>query len=230
MTAAQIDQIGMLLLGLFGTGHCLGMCGPLVVAFPGRHEHMSAHLLYHAGRISMYALIGGLLGGLSQGLIYAAAAPADTMLIWVGRFQVALSLPVAIFLIFMGLNRLGLLDEPQWMARAMPQKIPGFRLIFARATGPGSPVWLFPMGLLLGLLPCGLSYGAFAFSLATGSAVKGAESALLFGIGTMPGLLLLGTGARVIFQRFRRSMDILSGLIMIGMAVSLLGGAWTAMV
>ena len=58
-----------------------------------------------------------------------------------------------------------------------------------------------PLGLLLGFLPCGLSYGAFAQALGTGSSAAGALLVLAFAAGTVPGLLLLGTGLSAIFRR-----------------------------
>ena len=89
-------------------------------------------------------------------------------------------------------------------------------------------VRLFALGSMLGLLPCGLSYGAFARTLTAGGMGQGALWAALFGAGTLPGLLLLGTGAAALWRRFRAESELLAGLIMIGMAVALLVEAWTA--
>jgi sulfite exporter TauE/SafE len=71
---------------------------------------------------------------------------------------------------------------------------------------------------MLGFLPCGLSYGAFAQALGTGNAAHGTLLVLAFAVGTVPGLVLLGTGASAIFSRYRRQSDILSGAVMILMA------------
>jgi sulfite exporter TauE/SafE len=80
---------------------------------------------------------------------------------------------------------------------------------------------MFVLGLMLGLLPCGLSYGAFARAIPTGSVSEGALLVSAFAIGTIPGLLLLGTGASKIFQRYRKQSDILAGLLMLFMGVKL---------
>lgn len=222
-----IDHLSMFLLGLFGTGHCLGMCGPLVVALPGRYAHWHAHLIYHAGRVSTYVLVGAVLGGIGQGLVRLNAFGPDKAMLWTARLQIAISVPVAIFLLLMGLNRLGILDEPRWMARVTPQKLPGYRSVMSKVLNHRNALWLFIVGLMLGLLPCGLSYGAFARALVAGGAGQGALMAALFGAGTLPGLLILGTGAATLFHRFRAQMEIVSGLIMIAMAVSLAADAWT---
>ena len=73
------------------------------------------------------------------------------------------------------------------------------------------------------LLPCGLSYyGAFAMALQAESIAKGMLLTSAFGLGTLPGLLLLGTGSGVIIRRFQRQSDILSGLLMLGTGIVLL--------
>lgn len=220
--------LSMFLLGFFGTGHCIGMCGPLVVALPGRYECWYAHAIYHAGRVATYTLMGAILGGIGHGLVALFDTDAKAALLWTSRVQIAISLPVAGFLMFMGLARLGLYGEPQWMVKAMPQKIPGYGTVLTGILNRRSALWLLGMGLLLGLLPCGLSYGAFARALAAQSMIHGALMTLLFGLGTLPGLLLLGTGAARLFHRYRARMDLISGLIMIGMGVSLVVQAGSA--
>lgn len=222
------DWVSMFLLGLLGAGHCLGMCGPLVVALPGHYERWQAHWIYHGGRLITYTLVGAAMGGIGYGLIRLAALDPDTALIWVTRMQIGLSLVAALFLALLGLSRLGLLSEPAWMAVAGPQRVPGYGTAVQRVMNRGSALWLFAMGLMLGLLPCGLSYAAFARALAAGGVIQGGLMAALFGLGTLPGLMLLGTGAAGLLRRYRTQTEILAGLIMIGMAASLTARAWTA--
>ena len=64
----NIDLISMFFLGLLGTGHCIGMCGPLIIAIPGQTGKFSAHLAYHAGRVGTYVIVGAVMGGLGTGL------------------------------------------------------------------------------------------------------------------------------------------------------------------
>lgn len=205
------DLVAMALLGLFGVGHCLGMCGPLVVAFPSRAGGISPHLWYHLGRMAMYGVVGALLGSIG-GLIGDLGK--------VAHLQVALGAVAAAFLLLFGLSRIGLIPEPTLMLAANPTAIPGFRaarVAAGRATGAG----MLPMGMVNGLLPCGLSYAAFARALPAGGAVEGGVLLLAFGIGTLPALLLLGTAAASFLRRHRSLSDILSGVLMIGMALDL---------
>ena len=77
------------------------------------------------------------------------------------------------------------------------------------------------LGMLMGFLPCGLSFAAFARALPSGSAWAGGTLLLAFGLGTLPGLLALGLGASGLLRRHRKHSDLLAGLLMIYMAVSL---------
>ncbi len=223
---AGIDKLSMFLLGLLGSGHCLGMCGPLVVALPGQFGRWRAHFMYHAGRLATYTALGAVLGGISQGI--ASPLTPEAPLLLAGRVQIAVSLLAAALLLAMGLSRLGFWDEPSWLLFASPRKIPGFNRVAEKTISHRSMRWMFAMGLMLGLLPCGLSYGAFARAMAAGSLAEGAILALLFGLGTLPALLALGTSAGALLRRWRAQTELLAGLLMIGMALSLTAKAWTA--
>jgi len=212
----------MFLLGFFGSAHCLGMCGPIVLSLPGGPGSFSAHLLYHCGRLSTYTLTGLLLGSFGSGLaVLAHALGADPLRVF-SRIQLAVSLLSALFLAWFGLIRLGVLREPDWMSSAMPSRLPGFRSIRAGVTVDRNTAACYLYGILLGFLPCGLSYAAFAAALAAGSPLRGAASTLCFGLGTLPSLLLLGTAAGTLLRRHQRLCELLAGLLMLGMALSLL--------
>ena len=217
-----IDTISLFMLGLLGTGHCIGMCGPLVVALPGQTGRFSAHLAYHAGRLITYGIIGACMGATGSGLIGLAAAVGGDPMVWIARVQVGISFLAGLFLLFFGLSRLGFVAEPQWLAIAMPSRMPGWRRLMSRSAGGRSNADLFILGLILGGLPCGLSYAAFAKALSCAGVVSGGAAALIFGLGTLPGLLAVGAGAAVFLNRFRQQADILAGLIMIGMAAILM--------
>jgi sulfite exporter TauE/SafE len=214
------DLYALFLLGILGTGHCVGMCGPLVFAFPGRTGRMSAHLFYHLGRIGTYTAVGGAMGAVGLGLSQLAGRSGLDPLAWIARLQVGFSLLAAGFLLVFGLARLEIIREPAWMSLAAPDKIPGFGRIL-RSAGGRSAGGMLVLGMALGFLPCGLSFAAFARALPAGGLLPGALMTLAFGLGTLPGLLLLGTGASGLARRYRRHSDILSGMVMIAMAASL---------
>lgn len=219
------DVYALFLLGLLGTGHCLGMCSPLVLAFPARTGSFAAHLLYHLGRVITYTAVGALAGAMGAGLTGAASGSGGSGLEAVARVQVLLSGGAALFMFLFGLSRIGLLPEPKWMSTVNPARLPWFAKVQSGASDRKSVPANFLLGLMLGLLPCGLSYAAFARAIPAGSALRGAVMVLAFGLGTVPGLLLLGTAASAVLRRYRRLSDILSGLLMIGMAATLAADA-----
>ena len=143
-------------------------------------------------------------------------------MVWITRTQMAISLVAGLFLLLFGLSRLGFINEPNWLTVARPHRFPGWRSLISKAGDQRSNQELLLMGLLLGGLPCGLSYAAFAKALAAAGILSGASMALVFGLGTLPGLLAVGCGAALVMPRYRQQADILAGLIMLGMAAVLL--------
>jgi sulfite exporter TauE/SafE len=213
----RLDLWGMFMLGLLGTGHCIGMCGPLIFAFPGRTGKFMPHVWYHLGRVTTYTALGGIMGGLGQMLAGAATGALDGVVLIKG----VLWLVAAAFLVLFGVTRLGVIREPGWLTALSPERIPGFKRALQGATEhPGTAVF-YLLGIMLGFLPCGLSYAAFAQALGTGNAAQGTLLVLAFSVGTVPGLVLLGTGASAIFSRYRRPSDVLSGVVMILMALKM---------
>jgi hypothetical protein len=77
------------------------------------------------------------------------------------------------------------------------------------------------LGMMMGFLPCGLSFAAFARALPSASPINGAAMVFAFSLGTVPGLLLLGSGASGFARRYQSHSDILAGLLMIFMAAEL---------
>ena len=226
---SDLDLYSLFLLGFLGTGHCIGMCGPLVLAIPTQAGRISAHVFYNLGRIITYAGVGALMGGMGVGLSVLAGAAGGDPLAWIARIQIAFSLAASTFLLFLGLFRLGILAEPDWMAVASPVKIPGFHRVRGGVMGGKSRTAVFLFGLMMGFLPCGLSYAAFARALACGGVLEGGLLLLCFGLGTVPGLFLVGTGASGFARRYRQYSDLLSGMLMIGIAVSLAADALQAL-
>ncbi len=118
-----VDIGGMFLLGLIGTGHCIGMCGPLIFAFPGRTGRLMPHLAYHAGRVATYTGIGAVLGGIGQLMAGAAAGAGGG----VATVKIVLWLVAALFLLVLGTARLGIFPEPRWLSVVDPSRMPWFK-------------------------------------------------------------------------------------------------------
>jgi sulfite exporter TauE/SafE len=127
-----------------------------------------------------------------------------------------------VFLLVLGLGQLGIVRRFALISPATPEKIPGYRYLVRAAFARSNSALMAVTGLLMGFLPCGLSYAAFSRALGASGPSEGGALLLAFGLGTLPGLLLIGTGASALSRRYRRHFDIFSGILMIGMAASLL--------
>lgn len=217
----SFDLTSMLMLGILGTGHCLGMCGPLVFALPGQQRGLTPHLAYHGGRVGMYTLVGLLMGALGGGMRLLAGTLAADPMAWMAAVQTGFGFVAAILLGGLGLVRLGLMPEPGWLAAASPSRIPGIGRWLRTAATKGRGLGMVATGAVMGLLPCGLSFAAFARALGAAHPLGGAGLTLAFGLGTLPGLLLLGAGLAPLARRYRRASDLLAGLLMVVMALQL---------
>lgn len=210
----------LLLSGFLGSlGHCLGMCGPLVMILGlqlgtnGWRSALPRQLLYHAARITVYALLGGIIGAVGSIL------GVGSQLSLVGG---VLGLVLGLLVITLGLGYLGwrpaMLREGSagWLNRAMSQAL--------QKGGLRSVVLL---GALNGLLPCCLVYAALLSAASTGGALAGAQAMLFFGLGTVPALVVVGLGAGIISVRARQVLTRAAGVLMVlvGLQLVLRGGA-----
>ena len=170
----------MLLLGLASGVHCVAMCGGFAAAFSGSRvvpiapeRKIERILLFNAGRLTTYSLLGAASGWLGGELAFALGAQT-------ALYALANAMLLAVGLHLAGATRLlGSLERmtaPFWRAAAPLLKA-------GNAYVPG---------LAWGFVPCGLVYGALAASAFAGSAAGGAAAMLAYGLGTLPWLLGAG--------------------------------------
>lgn len=170
-----------LVLGAVTSLHCMGMCGPLALALPAKRGgakigHLTGRLLYNLGRACTYAAMGALAGLLGKSVKLFELQSAVSIL-----FGVLLLASV-----FLSTRHL-----PSWVIRCFYQPV---RTGLGRILNRGSLAGLFQIGLLNGLLPCGMVYAALALaSLQTGP-LSGALFMFLFGLGTLPLMFAISLG------------------------------------
>jgi len=207
--------------GLFGGfGHCIGMCGPIVVAYStcwnqalGLGSSITNHLTYHFGRILTYTFIGSMIGLSGQLANFR------------GQFEISLAVVPAvagIIMVVMGLQVSGILRF------AVKNPVEGnYILKLARPLiESDSKMRLFPLGLLLGFMPCGLSYTIFLGALGTGSLLNGFIYTLCFGVGTIPALLLLGMFTKYLTAALKVQLYRIAGLLIIVMGIIFIYRGW----
>jgi sulfite exporter TauE/SafE len=198
-------------LGLVGSLHCAGMCGPLALALPvaghTRGAFVLGRVLYNFGRVLTYCLIGAVFGMVGKSLALAG-------------FQkwVSLVAGVAILLGLVASTRVGLgfpiTRSVVWLKARVGS------LLQRRTFGS-----LFLLGSLNGFLPCGLVYVAAAAAAATGSLQLGISSMAAFGLGTLPVMLGLGLAGRKVqgLLNFRLKGLVPISLIVMGVLLVLRG-------
>lgn len=163
-------------IGLVGSFHCIGMCGPIAFALPVKKNtpfyRIISGIIYNIGRITTYILFGVLFGTLGQGISTAST-------------QQGISIALGIIFI------LSVLLPKSLINKINPTGTIGFyiskvKVGLSKLLSSSSTPNLLLIGLLNGLLPCGLVYAAIGGSIATGKTIDGALYMFAFGLGTLP--------------------------------------------
>ena len=175
-----------------GFGHCIGMCGPIVVSLSLNLKDRNfflPHLLYNCGRVVTYALLGAIMGATGSFTLVASH---------IAGIQKGALILAGILIILMGLAMSGWVSFGKVFADYFN---PGGFIArgFQRLSKVKSTAAYFPIGLLLGLLPCGPVYTALLAAAGAGmkaadpveAIIKGMVVMLCFGLGTIPAMFLV---------------------------------------
>ncbi len=215
LTAVAYDPLYGLafVTALLGSGHCLGMCGPLVAALSLSSPELRAprvgvafHLLYSAGRIVTYTAIGGLVGWFGSALAYTQNLVVVT--------AVALILS-DLFIIVVGLATAGALSRLNVMGLNFPAPTALITALVTRLAVLPPALRALPVGLLMGFLPCGFLYAMFIAAAQSADALTGAVTMLAFGLGSVPALLLFGSTAGWLSGKARGRMLQAAGVVVV---------------
>jgi hypothetical protein len=217
----------MWIAGLLGSlGHCAGMCGPIVAAFglsQAKHggRAWTRHLRFQLGRVTTYAILGGLIGFLGGFArlqtvqdMHACCRPGGAALIaaqaW--PWQIWVKLAVGVLMLLMGLA-MALGDRADaFMEFRLPAPL---QKLMGRALSLGSlPTAL---GMLWGLIPCGLIYMMLLRTLDGGDWKMGAAGMAAFGLGNAPLLLGLGLASTRLSQVWKAILLRVGGILVAAM-------------
>lgn len=205
----------LFVVGVITSIHCVGMCGGIMLSqsigkeSKNKFEAIKPALLYNAGRVVAYTVLGGVIGAI--GSVFALSLTA----------KAGLQLFAGVFMIMMGFNMAGFKAF-----RKFQIKLPN---VACRAMSkPRAP---FYVGLLNGLMPCGPLQTMQIFALGTGSAVAGALSMFMFSIGTVPLMLTFGALSGLLSKGYTKKILKFSGMliIMLGLIMSNRGLALAGM-
>lgn len=215
----MIDYSLIFITGMLTSLHCLGMCGPIVLAYAASSNGaaqttrnsvaLKMHAAYNAGRITSYVLLGVLAGVLGIALGAMLNEVAEAIAIVGGAIM-----------ILAGIGMLGFIAVPSFFitgqAGAVLRKVHGALLRKRTLTSK------FALGMLTPLLPCGILYAMFAKASTSGSVAGGALMMATFGLGIMPALLLMGSLSSFFSLRLRKGAEQLAAFAIIFMGVILL--------
>ncbi|MBS1487219.1 MAG: sulfite exporter TauE/SafE family protein [Bacteroidetes bacterium] len=179
-----------LIIGLAGSFHCIGMCSPLAMAVTHHSSQVVQHrLLYHSGRIVTYGFLGALITSVGFALPLA-------------RYQNLLSLSLGVLLIVVGLanfSHIKIKFFSSWISQ-FTLMLKNIFSAFLQKKNDGS---VFLLGIINGLLPCGLTLLALTYCVIMPTPAEGFLFMVLFGAGTLPALLGFTSAFRWVSERFR---------------------------
>jgi len=170
-------------MGFMGSLHCVGMCGGLVAAISinAKKNWWLGLLTYQLGRVSTYAMLGLILG-------FTGLALHD---FGGDLIQRLIAILAGSLMIIFALNLAGWLPDPVRRLSAWVTRKTGLmQLANSLAKHARLRGW-YALGLVNGLLPCGLVYAALAMSIASGNAIHASFMMACFGLGTIPAMMFV---------------------------------------
>ncbi len=177
--------ISIAFLGSFG--HCIGMCGGIVVAYSStkintgwsRSKQSMSHALYSFGRITTYIILGFIFG-LVGGVVTFDNMTSGILLLFTGSMMVLVGLSLS--------GKLKFLTNLEHSV----SKSPIYQKTFRSLIGSDTLLSFYLLGMLNGLLPCGFVYVFAITAASTGSPLWGAVVMMIFGLSTLPAMFSLG--------------------------------------
>ena len=193
----MVVLISALVLGLMGSFHCAGMCGPIAIALPlhgnAIPQKIYGGVLYNLGRTMTYGIMGAIFGLLGQGV---------EMIGFQQKISVIMGSIMIISVLFPSIFRNQYRMDRSWISLVGRLKSAIGKLFSVRSFSS-----LFFIGLLNGLLPCGLVYMALAGAIGTGEVVLGSLYMIMFGLGTIPMLLSIAIAGNIMSVAIRRKIN-----------------------
>lgn len=198
------------MIGLMGSLHCLGMCGPIAFALPVRTSNtwikLLKYIIYNAGRILTYTILGLIIGSIGKG--FAIAGLQQIISIASGGLII-----ISVLLVHFSFRTTGMNN----LLYRVSSHVKSLFHMYLKKTGIFS---LFMLGVVNGLLPCGMVYMAMLGALATGSYLSGAAFMALFGLGTVPMMLSISLMGNMMTVKLRSMFNKL--IPVVGCVVGLL--------
>lgn len=187
-------MISSFLLGLLGSFHCIGMCGPIVLSLPYSNSNLSISALqYNFGRLVAYGFLGLIFGLFGKGLILGGVQQ------WVSIFA-GVFLILSVFIPKLIGIKWVIFKPLQFFYNGVKNKL---SYLFKSQ----SRFKLLGIGFINGFLPCGLVYIALVGALLSNSVINSVLCMLMFGLGTSPSLIILIFSAEMISSNLKQKIN-----------------------
>jgi len=204
-----MNWITALAIGFAGSLHCLAMCSPLAMAVTNlRSPAFINRVVYNAGRILCYGLLGILVS--SFGSLFQFSG-----------FQNAITIALGSALVIIGMAGIRYIRIP-YLSTAIQQLSLFLKGSFARFLKGKNPLSMILLGMLNGLLPCGLTYLALTYCLTLSNGLEGFTFMLAFGAGTLPVMLGLTSVVQTLMTRLQWRSQTLTTIAMIAIGALLM--------
>lgn len=166
-----MNIIAPILLGLFSSVHCIGMCGPIItMVFINKKKSTLKFIIYILGKTLTYSVFGLMFGLIGTGIN-------------ISGYQQSLSVFIGVSIIFLAI--------PSNKIKIDFFLFKKIHLLLSKLIHSSKLINMFTIGILNGFLPCGLVYIAIASATEQGSILKSVFFMSLFGLSTFPSLLLV---------------------------------------
>lgn len=211
-----MEYVLLFMAGIFSSMHCIGMCGCFVTAYSmnikgNTGQKLISHLLYSFGRITTYTFLGAIMGAIGSSMFFLAK---------MAGIQNWLTIIAGIFMIYLGATQLNLVPKLAIIQKSEGMFFRKFGKYYHNLSKQKGTFFTYPLGVVLGFLPCCLLYTVEMQAMTTGSILKGALTMMFFGLGTIPSMLTFGMFVNTVSSKLRERVLNLASYIIIFLGIA----------
>lgn len=188
--------------GFLSSMHCVGMCGCFVTAYSmnlkgSNSKKAVSHLLYSLGRITTYTFLGMIMGFIGSNLYFLSK---------MAGIQSYITILAGLMMIWLGLSMSGIVPKIAFLDKMSGYFLKFTQKPFTKLMKKKGMFFTYPLGVVLGFLPCCLLYTVELQAMMSGSPIKGALSMFSFGLGTIPSMFSFGMLINIIDNKTRKKL------------------------
>jgi len=211
-----LEYLLLFTAGFLSSMHCIGMCGCFVTAYSmnlkgSNTKKAFSHLLYSFGRITTYTFIGLIMGFLGSNLFFLSK---------MAGIQGYVTVFAGLVMIWLGLSMSGILPKISFLDKMSSYFFKFTQKSFNNLMKKKGMFSTYPLGVVLGFLPCCLLYTVELQAMMSGSPIKGALSMFSFGLGTIPSMFSFGMLINIIDNKTRKKLLSFASYVIVLLGIS----------